>query len=333
MVKINNQLLQDATFRQQLEASFTLIEQKIENKTLWNCGITSKGVVIISNDDGKISKIVFLVKQLFGYIDTSSASMQELKQRVRFTEHTDLTAKCADLNRKISVAQGVLSAKTDKAEEVARGLKNLETSVDSKKSESSALDKNIAAKKKTLGALEEKLKAIAQEEELEAKLQAKRLATQAITQEIEAITEGLAKKHAELIQRIGESKLGAGGVGGWIANASQMIQEKEKALTDHLSQDVYIKASDSFGVVLDAFRRELPHLKSKIPLITSSTQYADFLSQLRIIETTGWNYTYYDRTYCVTPKDLCTLEKTILREIKELAELTFTRSQMMALAT
>jgi|GEM_PF-5578882 len=99
MIKINASLLQDANFRQQLEASFKLIEQKIESKTLWNCGISSKGVEIISNDDGKIRKIVFFVKRLFGYIDTSYTSMQELKQTVRLTEHTDLTAKIEQANR------------------------------------------------------------------------------------------------------------------------------------------------------------------------------------------------------------------------------------------
>jgi len=161
-------------------------------------------------------------------------------------------------------------------------------------------------------------------------LQAQRLATQALTKEIEEIAEGLGKKHAELIQRIGDSKLG---VGGWIANANQMIQEKENALKDLLSQDIYIKPDDGFGVALDHFRGELRRLRSQVPLVTSSTQYVDFLSQLRVIETTGWNYTYYKETYKVTPKSQTTLQKTILREIKGLVELTFTRSQMMALAS
>lgn len=335
-MKIDNNLLQDANFRQTLEANFKLIEKNIEERTLWNCGITSKGISIVRQDDGIIYKIVFLVRQFFGCIDTSYASMQELKKRIKLVELTDLTYKIIEtklnllnFERQDTVASEDLRTKTDLVKNVTQELNALNANVSTKKGEISDLEKAIAAKKNELAVLEEKLKAIAKEEELEAKLQAKRVATQAITKDIEDITNGLSAKHAELIARIGKSDLG---IAGWIANANQMIKEKTEALNDHLSTNHEFIRTDSGDIATNQFRRELGRLSTQIPLIISSKQYADFFSQLLNIETTGWSYVYYNHTYTITPNSQTDLQKTILREIKELTELHFTRSQMMALS-
>ena len=334
-MKISNNLLQDANFRKNLEDNLKFIEQNIEQQTLWNCGITSKGIAIVSQDDSIIAKIVFLVKKLFGYVDTSYASMQELKRRVMIAELTELTGKIVtvkqnleDINHQNTLTEKDLRTKTDQVKSATQELDILNASVSPKKRELIILEKEIEAKKTVLEALEGKLKTIAKEEELETKLKAQRLATQTITKEIEEITENLGSKHAELISRIGNTELG---VAGWLANANQMIKEKEKALKDLLSYEAYIKPYDAWGVVLNQFREELHRLNNLIPLIINPKQYTDFLSQLHKIETTGWSYIYYNHSYTVTPKSQSSLQKTILREIKELVELIFTRRQIMAL--
>ena len=332
---INNSLLQDASFRQDLEANFKLIEQNIEEGTLWGCGITSKDISIVRKNDSIIDKIVFFVKKLFGRIDTSYASMQELKQRVKLVELTELTDKITkaqqsldSLNHENTSAAKDFHTNDIHIKAVKQVLGFLNASVSAKKGEITELEEIIAAKKKDFEFLEFKLKSIAKEEELEAKLQAKRLVTQAITKEIEEITEGLGAKHAELISRIGKTELG---VAGWLANAHQMIKEKEKTLKGLLQKDSSVKPDNDFEAVLNDFRTELFRLRNLIPLIINSKEYADFLTQLEIIKTTGWSMFKANKTYTVTPNLQSNLQKTILREIEDLAKLTFTRSQMMAL--
>lgn len=332
---IKDNLLQDANFRNNLEISFQLIEQNIEKGTLWNCGVTSRGIVIVKNDDSIIDKIIFVVKRLFWCIDTSYSSMQELKQRVKCAELNQLTTKTAKVRQKLenikqkhTDADGVLYQKEREVGDVTNDLNFLKTAFQTEKEKYSKLDEAMAAKQKEFELLEQKLKAIAKEEELEAKLQAQRIASLTLAKEIENITEDLSAKHAALISSIDKTELG---LMGWLTNASQMITEKRQALKGYLANDAYVKPYDCFDVVLNNFRKKLHDLKKQIPLIKDSKEYADFLTQLGIIETSGWSDTYSGTTYTVGPKSQSILQKTILREIKELTELTFIRNQIMAL--
>jgi len=346
-MRISEHLMQDPDFCRNLRTDLDIIHQETAAGTLAACGITRNGITFIRKADCGIGGFIFDLLKLFGRIDTSYLAFKDLKNRLKRIDE-DAVAKKVDLLKKtlddlnqqhFRLTESVTSLQLKFNEDTVNfdqrkkeiqdlltlSQSNLESvghQINTKKEEISVLEKNERD-------IQTRIKALDQAKDLELKLQIKTASCKRLQQQLFCLVSQLECIHKSFEESIAATKLG---VAGWLAQANIMIKDVKEELSINLSK--ICKSQKVYGTEDFAHQelaKELDKLDKSIAHINNNQSYVDFFTALDAIISIGFPCSYLGTEYTLTPDNLLPIHLAIIGDLKNMAELSFRRDQLMGL--
>lgn len=202
-------LIQNSISRETIKTDFQKIETSLNDGILWSCALTEKGIEIVNNTDSFLTKIWFIVRNIFGFIDTSPATFLKLQRDVKVAEEnayntriTGLTTNIAGLAEQQKNQENALRVLFEEQEKQLVIKQNLETSLaeiesnrNSASSEFQHLNQQISAAQAKKREIESQLALIANTEKAAEEARKRQVEKQeAFIVEVESLTQQLEQK-------------------------------------------------------------------------------------------------------------------------------------------
>lgn len=314
--------------------NFVLIKKDLSEQkpVIWAYGVDrTNRLVIIKKSDSAFDKIIFVVKRILGYINTSHASIQTLKQSTKQTIKNHISELKVDL-------ETIHTDLQDKTYKVFEAKRSVDTS-DYKRSE---IETTIKNKQKELIDLEGRLKKIKDEEKT---LEQKEQNVEKRKNSMESSLKDLTQKEQDFVTRFDEIRqkkfefIKETDMKTYLTEAGHKIRELKASLPDMIANigrntrhDKYDSPSESKDkdrriLFADAAYNIFNYIDG---YIVNQDSYKRCIQQIKTLY--DGSEIPYNSSYYLWVSAETKLEISVINSFYALAELSFNQKKLLLLA-
>jgi DNA repair exonuclease SbcCD ATPase subunit len=311
-------LIESDALREVLKNDVQSIETGLRDGIIWSYGITKNGVESVNKNDSIFTKIWFVVKRIFRYIDTSPTTFSQLQRDIKVAEENNYNQRIHGLRARIT-----------ELTQQERSLTEIQANCDSATAQLNLINQQINAANDRKREVELLVAELSSVETLTQRLEQTRAAMANLTEALPGLKAQLERDYDAFAAEIGLGRLSHHE---WLTHANSMGSETMATLEEKL--EILLRWQKITDVSVDlhqSFARKLSKLKHEIIQMRDVQAYANLRQEISDFDNGYTAQTNWWGIRTLTVDNFNDTEKEVLTHLRDWAQLKFNAQRLMAL--